>query len=57
MRDVLVPLLTLGGQEVLEDVRAQRRLQHRVAFELIDGLAQVRGQALDLEATAFAGTP
>src|SRR5690606_21257685 len=47
--DVTVPFGAFGGDEVVEDVVAER-LPHQVAlFEFVDRVAQIAGQLVDTE--------
>src|SRR5690606_9592639 len=52
--DVLLPLRPLRLHVVLDDVRAERLADDLVPLELVDGLAEVRGERPDLQAAALA---
>src|SRR5918992_2231980 len=54
MRDVLLPLTTLGPQVVLQDVIAEGALHHLVLLHLVEGLREVGGKLADAQTPLLA---
>src|SRR5262245_49544282 len=52
--DVVEPLLTLGGEEVLVEVLAERLSNEVVLLELVERLAQVARELVDAQVAALA---